>query len=199
MSRIMRDLSVTVGGSPFPLRNECGAALVAVVVIISITLSFHGIQRTTPAAFDLRANLTNKLGITTRPREQVYFLQNSVMAGEPAAMCELASRLYTGSGVNENLKSAIDLWVRASTLGSAEARFCLAILYAKGEAVEQSEVEAYKWLLLSQEGTDEYSKLAMILLTETDKVINPQIRNQAKKLADEYKSSVAKRNLRAGS
>jgi TPR repeat protein len=167
----------------------CIDLLLATFIVAS--LSKDG-ATSTPDRFDLKSKLVDQIGISVRPAEQFYFLHSKALLGDVSATRELASRLYTGIGISANVAEAARFWTEAAKRDDKEAEFCLGILYAKGQGVNQSNLQAYRWLLLAEQGNSDYSLLASKLLKQLDAITDETTRSQARVLASEH--LVAKRS-----
>jgi cell division septation protein DedD len=77
-------------------------------------------------------------------------LQPLVSAGDGYAKWKLAQLYLAGHGGSAG--EGVSLLKEAAEAGEPEAQSRLGVLYAKGEGVEQSDTEAYKWLSLASRG-----------------------------------------------
>ncbi|WP_303981347.1 SPOR domain-containing protein [Dongia mobilis] len=110
----------------------------------------------------------------------VSALQPLVEAGDGFATWKLAS-LYLG-GHAGSMEEGITLLKKAAQAGEPDAQARLGVMYAKGEGVEQSDTEAYKWLSLAARGA---SPGVSRVVAETNQVVVGQRlsaaqRNEAK-------------------
>jgi localization factor PodJL len=72
-------------------------------------------------------------------------LRKAAMAGEPAAVFEVASRAAEGRGMNRDPKLAARLFERAAAHGSAPAQFRIGSHYEKGIGVTRDPALARLW------------------------------------------------------
>ncbi|WP_374377800.1 SPOR domain-containing protein [Dongia sp.] len=77
-------------------------------------------------------------------------LQPLADAGDGYAKWKLAQLYLAGHGGSAT--EGVELLKQAAEAGEPEAQSRLGVLYAKGEGVPQSDVEAYKWLSLATRG-----------------------------------------------
>ena len=81
-------------------------------------------------------------------------------AGDPSAMYNLASYLYSGDGGGKDAPGAADWFRRAAERGVVNAQYNLAQLYEKGYGVPQNTAEAYKWYLVAAGSGDTEARSA---------------------------------------
>lgn len=107
-----------------------------------------GLALAFPAAADLAAA---EAAIAAKKYElAITELQPLVDAGDGYAKWKLAQLYLAGHG--GSAAEGVDLLRQAAEAGEPEAQSRLGVLYAKGEGVEQSDTEAYKWLSLAARG-----------------------------------------------
>ncbi len=72
-------------------------------------------------------------------------LRMAAARGNPAAQVEVASRYAKGSGVTQNLKTAVEWFERAAAQGYAPAQYRLAALHERGKGVKKDIGMAQTW------------------------------------------------------
>lgn len=161
------------------------ARLAAPVAVVSFLLSAcnEAPARGNLEDFDLQTHLMRRSGVSVRPAEQIYMLRKLALSGDPGSMCELASRLYTGNAVAPDVGGAVDLWLEAAKHDRADAEFCLAVLYSRGQSVPLSRLQAYKWLLLAQASGGAYANTASSFLQQIEKAPDHDLLDEARRLA----------------
>jgi TPR repeat protein len=101
-----------------------------------------------PAAADLAAA---EAAIAAKKYDAaIAELQPLVDSGDGYAKWKLAQLYLAGHGGTAG--EGVALLQQAAEAGEPEAQSRLGVLYAKGEGVPQSDVEAYKWLSLASRG-----------------------------------------------
>ena len=80
--------------------------------------------------------------------------------GDPSAMYNLASYLYSGDGGAKDVPGAADWFKRAAERGVVNGQYNLAQLYEKGYGVPQNTAEAYKWYLVAAGSGDTEARSA---------------------------------------
>jgi hypothetical protein len=138
-----------------------------------------------PKDYDLQSRLIQELGPPLRAAQQARVLSSQASTGDARAQWELGCRYYCGVGVDVDYKRVAQLWLASADAGFCDAETGLAILYAKGEGVEKSDLRAYMYLLLAQEGDSSYANTASALLNVMTKELEPSIVNEATRLAKE--------------
>ena len=73
----------------------------------------------------------------------------SVAAGDRSAENNLGYLLYEGLGGPKDRVRAVELWQRAAKAGHSEAQWHFGLAYRDGQAVPQSNAEAYAWFRCS--------------------------------------------------
>lgn len=116
------------------------APLVVLMGVLAATI--------TPAQADLAAA---EAAIAAKKYDAaIAELQPLADAGDGYAKWKLAQLYLAGHGGSAG--EGIELLKQAAEAGEPEAQSRLGVLYAKGEGVPQSDVEAYKWLSLATRG-----------------------------------------------
>lgn len=67
--------------------------------------------------------------------------------GYVSATTAMGSMYLQGSGVNRNPAQAKNYFLKGAQKGDAQSMMYLSMMHAKGDGVEQSNQEAYRWLL----------------------------------------------------
>jgi TPR repeat protein len=144
------------------IRLKFFAFFVAAVMIPLLVACNSPMLDCSVSDFDLHQMLINDIGIPTRSTLQVYMLEQNKNL-DPKAQASLASYYYVGVGTAEDTAKAAELFKKAAEAGNSKAQLCLGILYSKGEGVDQSETDAYKWLLIAAQSSDKYGSAAIEL------------------------------------
>jgi len=113
-------------------------------------------------------------------------LQPLVSAGDGYAKWKLAQLYLAGHGGSAG--EGISLLKEAAEAGEPEAQSRLGVLYAKGEGVEQSDTEAYKWLSLASRGA---APGVSRLMAETNQSVVGQRMTAAQRATAEAESNQA--------
>ncbi|MBK8158573.1 MAG: SPOR domain-containing protein [Rhodospirillaceae bacterium] len=116
----------------------------------------------------------------------VSALQPLVEAGDGYATWKLAS-LYLG-GHAGSMEEGIALLQKAAEAGEPDAQARLGVMYAKGDGVEQSDTEAYKWLSLAARGA---SPGVSRVVAETNQVVVGQRLSAAQRNVAKSESEAA--------
>lgn len=80
------------------------------------------------------------------------------------AILKLASKYYTGNGVEEDKEMAFKYYMKAAELGNDEAMAEVGLRYLNGQGIKQSDSQAFVWLSRSQDGLYGYYNLAQCYL-----------------------------------
>ena len=83
-------------------------------------------------------------------------VQKRVDAKDPEAIYFLGTQYYFGGyGIQIDIPRAIELWTEAAELGSTDAHYSLAKVYAEGDGVEQNQAKAVQhWEVAARQGHD---------------------------------------------
>ncbi|WP_374372284.1 SPOR domain-containing protein [Dongia sp.] len=116
-------------------------------LLASLPLSL-GIALSCPASADIA---TAEAAIAAKDYDAaISALEPLVASGDGYAKWKLAELYLAGHG--GKTADGIALLQQAAAAGEPEAQARLGVLYAKGQGVTQSDVEAYKWLSLAVRG-----------------------------------------------
>lgn len=136
-------------------------------------------------SLDLNQILLDDMGVQLRPALHVRMLENMANRN-PSQDTDLASRLYTGSGVEVSRKKSKGMFERAARRNDTKAQFCLAILYLNEETIAKDPVLAMKWLLIAAHGTGRYATLAERARSELAQVLSVSDLNTAEYQANQW-------------
>jgi localization factor PodJL len=106
-----------------------------------------------PGALGLAPEIGPSAGelIAAIPPELPQSLRSAVVAGQPAAQYELATRLFEGRGLPKDQAAAARWFERAASLGVAPAQYRLGSMYEKGIGVTPDPAAAKRWYLKAAE------------------------------------------------
>jgi TPR repeat protein len=113
----------------------------------------------------------------------VAWLERATAEGSVAAEGRLADLYASGKGVTADVAKAIRLYQHAADNGDSFAQVQLGLRYAKGEGVEQSYVQAHKWVnLAAVDGNVEAAKSREVF----SKLMTPEQLAEAHRLTREW-------------
>ncbi len=122
-------------------------------------------------------------GAAVDPARALVYYKEAAIKGQVEAQTTLATYLYTGDGVPQDLDGARKLFDQAAKQGDAEAMFNLGVMWCNGEGGPRDRAIAYVWFKLAAEsGLDKGNaavaelepKLTADERAAADAVLNPK-------------------------